>query len=204
MNGTQVIRPSLWYISIGAVLFFLGIGLFVYFLFSGIVHITDSLTQIVVPGRAELTLTTPGTYTVFLEEQSVVNGRIYSSKEAVNGLQCSVVSLPGKQKIVLRRPTTSTTYAVGGRNGRSVLEFQVLETGQYEFACDYPDETKGPEAVVAVGKGVSARILRTIGLSFVAIFGGVICGGAVVVAVFVMRERAKKKLTSYVSPYHRQ
>ena len=200
MNGAQVIRPSLWYISIGVVLFLLGVGLFVYFLFSGIVHITDSLTQVVVPGRAELTLTTPGTYAVFLEEQSVVNGRIYSTTEAVNGLQCSVVSLPGKQKIDLRRPAGSTTYDVGGRHGRSVLEFQIREPGQYEFACDYPGESKGPQAVVAVGKGVGAGILRTIGLSFVSILGGMISGALVIIVVVVMRERAKKKLAPLASP----
>lgn len=204
MNEAQPIRPSLWYISIGVSFFFLGLGLFVYFLFSGISHITDSLTQAVVPGRAELTLNTPGTYTIFLEEQSAVDGRIYSTTaEAVNGLQCSVTSLPGGQKVALTKPSTSTTYDTGGRHGRSVLAFQVKDSGQYELSCDYPADAKGPQAVVAVGAGVAARIIRTMGLSFAAIFGGLICGAAVVIVVVVMRERAKKRLTGYVSPYKR-
>jgi hypothetical protein len=204
MNEAQRIRPSLWYLSIGVALILAGIGLFVYFLFEGIGHITDSLTQVVVPGKAELTLNTPGTYTIFLEEQSVVDGQIYSTTEAVNGLKCTVTSQPGEQEITLTRPSASTTYNVGGRSGRSVLQFHIEESGQYELACDYPSGTEGPKAVLAVGTGVGARIVRTIGLSFAAIFGGIICGGAVVVAVLVMRERAKKKLTGYVSPYHRR
>jgi hypothetical protein len=43
MNEAQRIRPSLWYLSIGVALILAGCGLFVYFLFEGIGHITDSL-----------------------------------------------------------------------------------------------------------------------------------------------------------------
>ena len=54
----------------------LGIGVFLYALIHGIFHITDSLTQVIVPGNAELPLKKRLTYTVFLQEESVVNGKI--------------------------------------------------------------------------------------------------------------------------------
>jgi hypothetical protein len=62
----------------------IGGGLFFYMLFHGIMHVTDSLTQVVAPGKAELDLQ-PGRYSVFLEEQSTLNGKIYSTSNQLAG-----------------------------------------------------------------------------------------------------------------------
>ena len=136
MTQGPEIRPSWWYASIGVALALAGNGLFAYFLVHGIFHLTDSLTQVVVPGDAELSLSTPATYTIFLEEQSVVDGRIYSTMQSIAGLNCSVTMLPGSQQIPLERPAISTTYSEGGRSGRSVLEFPVKVPGQYKLVCN--------------------------------------------------------------------
>jgi hypothetical protein len=45
---------------------------------------TDPLTQIVLPGEADLKLTRPGG-TPFLEEQAVVNGWIFSNAKPIVG-----------------------------------------------------------------------------------------------------------------------
>jgi len=45
---------------------------------------TDRLTQIVIPGEADLKLTRPGRY-AFLEEQAVANGRIFSNAKPIVG-----------------------------------------------------------------------------------------------------------------------
>ena len=169
MTETGEIKPSWWYASIGVVFVLAGAGLFVYFLFHGLSHLTDSLTQVVVPGHKELSLNKPATYTVFLEEQSVVDGRIYSTTEAVNGLNCSVTAQPGGQQIPLHHPRMSTTYNVSGRSGRSVLEFPVKVPGQYELSCNYPEDAKGPQTVVAVGAGIGEELLKTLLWCFVSI-----------------------------------
>jgi hypothetical protein len=49
-------RPSLWYCLLGVPFLVGGVGFFLYTLFHELVHMTDSLTQVVVPGRAELSL----------------------------------------------------------------------------------------------------------------------------------------------------
>ena len=194
------IKPSWWYASIGWVLIFAGGALFVYFLFNGLSHLTDSLTQLVVPGHAELSLGTPATYTVFLEEQSVVDGRIYSTTQSVDGLSCTVTMLSGSQKIPLRRPGMSTTYNLGSRSGRSVLEFPVKVAGQYDLSCNYPEDTKGPQTVLAVGSGVGEKIIQTILRSLVSMFGGVGLGVPVIILVSVKRRAAKKRLAAYANP----
>src|SRR5262249_20718771 len=143
-----------------------GIGLFLYFLIAGLSHMTDTLTQVVVPGQAELKLTQPGTYTIFLEHASVVNGRIYVNTESINRLKCAVRRGDADgQEIPVRMPSGSVSYSIGRRSGQSVLEFFVDDAGEYWFACEYPDEAKGPEVVVAVGKGVGKRIFKTVMLS---------------------------------------
>ena len=65
MNDGASIRPSWWYLSVGVALAAVGCGLFVYFVWNGLSHMTDPVTQIVVPGEADLKLTRPGRYTVF-------------------------------------------------------------------------------------------------------------------------------------------
>lgn len=203
MIETQEIRPSWWYAAIGVFFMLAGAGLFVFFLLSGLSHITESLTQVVVPGKADLTLKTPGRYTIFLEEQSVVNGRIYSTRQSVNGLKCTVTSQPGKRVILLRNPGMSTTYTANGRAGRSALEFTVEEGGTYELACGYPEDAKGPETVLAVGTGVGEKIMGTVGRGFVAIFGGGGAGLAVILTVYVKRDKEKKRLRREANPLYR-
>jgi hypothetical protein len=171
----------------------LGIGFFAYTLFHGLNHATDSLTQVVVPGKAELNLL-PGRYSVFLEEQSTVDGEIYSTTESVDGLACRVDSVQNGTKIAIEKPGMSTSYSVDGRSGHSVLEFPIQQSGRYTFACDYHENSKGPKVVVAVGSGVGEAIFRTVAVSLAAFFGG---GGACIIVVLLVvfkRERMKKSI----------
>ena len=178
MTQGPEIRPSWWYASIGVALALAGNGLFAYFLVHGIFHLTDSLTQVVVPGDAELSLSTPATYTIFLEEQSVVDGRIYSTMQSIAGLNCSVTMLPGSHQIPLERPAISTTYSVGGGSGRSVLEFPAKVPGQCKLVCNYSQGTNGPQTVLAVGAGVSEKLAQTVLRSLISMFGGIGTGRA--------------------------
>jgi hypothetical protein len=159
-------------------------------------HVTDSLTQVVVPGEAHLTLKHGETYTVFYEQQSVVNGKIYSTNGPLSGLKCNVSSVFHGDSIPLRQSSMSTTYDVGGRSGRSVLEFTVTQDGQYHFVCGYDKGFRGPEVVLAVGSGVGQGIINTVMKSLGAMFGGGGLAAIVVVTVFVLRERSKKRIVS--------
>jgi hypothetical protein len=192
MNETASIRPSKAYYWLAAPFLVLGVGLFVYLLFHELSHLTDSLTQVVVPGSADLKLSKGPIYTVFLEEKSVVDGKIYATRESVNGLTCNIKSQANGNTIGLRRPGMSTTYTVGGRSGRSVLEFSVPEDGEYHFACSYKEGSQGPEAVLAVGSGVGEKIVKTVLSSLAAIFGGGGIAGCIVVVVTILRVRTRK------------
>jgi len=193
MDQLTRIRPSLWHCLWGVLFFLIGGGVFAYTMFHGLMHVTDSLTQVVVPGRAELNLK-PGQYSVFLEEQSTVNGKIYSTTQSIDGLACRVSSMQTGTSIAIEKPSMNTTYSVNGRSGHSVLEFPIQQDGRYAFACDYGESSKGPEVVVAVGTGVGGAISRTVIGGLGAFFGGGGAGMIVVVVVVVRREREKKRL----------
>lgn len=171
----------------------IGVGFFVYTIFHGITHLTDSLTQVVVPGRAELNLQ-QGRYSVFLEEESMVNGKIYSTTQSVDGLVCRVNSVQNGTTIVIEKPSTSASYSTNGRSGHSVFEFPIQQNGKYAFACDYGETSKGPEVVVAVGSGVSEAIFRIVIVGLASFFGGSGAGLIVVLIVVLTREREKKRV----------
>ncbi len=192
-DGVMRVKPSLWHLLWGVPFFLAGGGYFGYTLYHGLTHLTDSLTQIVVPGSAELHLM-PGTYTVFLEEESVVNGKIYSTTESVSGLSCRVSSVESGTAIALTKASMDTSYSLGARSGHSVLEFPIQRGGRYNFACDYGDNPKGPEVIVAVGSGVGEAISLTVVEGLAAFFGGGGAGLIVIVGIIVMREREKNRL----------
>lgn len=196
----SVKAPSaLWYV-LGATLIAAGVGIFAVVLWQGITHIADGLTQVVVPGSADLRLPKPSEYTIFLERESVVNGRIYSTKGAISGLHCEVHSKETGDSIPLHQPSMSTTYTVGGRSGESVLAFRIDRPGSYEISCGYDEGYVGPEAVVAVGSEVGSGIFRTIGYCMLAMFGGFGLGLTVIIVTAVRRQKTKQATISPPAP----
>ncbi|MFZ1084213.1 MAG: hypothetical protein WAN35_04535 [Terracidiphilus sp.] len=186
-------QTSIWNCLWGLPFLLVGLSLFFYCLLHGLNHVTDSLTQVIVPGKAILDLQHGQSYSIFLEEQTIVNGKIYSTTQSVNGLECRVKPLLKNTTIALRKPSMSSSYDVGGRSGHSVLEFSIPDDGKYEFSCDYGESSIGPEVVVAVGSGVSKSIFSTVAGALVSFFGGAGACLVVVFAVLIKRDREKKR-----------
>jgi hypothetical protein len=194
MDEKQAIRPSQWYYLLGAAVILAGVSLFVYSLLHGIFHITDNLTQIVVPGEKDITLLPKLKYTIFLEEQSVVDGRIFSTNENLSGLTCHVNEVASGSKIDLRRSNASTTYNVNGRSGRSVLEFVTEGPGVHHIACDYEEGKQGPRVVLAIGSGVTENIFSLVMTCLAEMIGGGVLGAAIILFTFFKRERSRKQI----------
>jgi len=201
MNGSPISvkpSPSSWWYATSVIFFLIPVCIGGFIFARKLSHLTDGLVQLVVPGSAELTLKHTGANTVFLEKESVVNGRIFSTNGSIAGLNCSVRSQDGST-VLLRRPTASTTYTLGGRNGRSVLEFNVAQPGTYHFECGYEQGQSGPQVVMAVGTGVGSDIL----VSLLAGFFGIGVGGAfaaiAAVTVYSRQRSNRQKMTKAIS-----
>lgn len=200
MSQPAPVHPPMSYYWFAVPFIVLGMGLFLFTLIHGIFHITDSLTQVVVPGSVELTFKKGLTYTVFLEEESVVNGKLYLSRVAVAGLTCNVKSSATGEAVDIWPAQSSVKYDIGSRSGRSILSFMVPEDGVYGFACQYAEGTNGPETVVAVGTGIGSKIVKLVFTGMAEMFGGEVLALIVFLWIFWQRERAQKLLRPPVQP----
>lgn len=188
MNG-QDIRPGRWYYGLAAVVFISGWVLFGLFLYRNLSGISSKLQQVVVPGKSELSLNRPGSYTIYYEQESVVGSKVYSTSRSLSGLECTVTAKATGEEVALSRAAVSSRYSVGGRSGYSVFDFKIDRPGIYEIAAQYPEGQEGPEVVLAVGQGFTMRVLTTIFGGLAIVFGSI--GLAVAIAVYTAVKRHK-------------
>lgn len=169
-----------------------GVGMigFAAFLFFGLRGLGDELPRFVVPGTTELALNRTGTYTIFHESESVVDGRVYAPAD-VSGLSVEVVSAETGQSIPLDTPGASSSYTLGGRSGTAVLTFEVEEPGPYRLIASYANGS-GPETVLAVGHGFGRRLFMTVAGAIAIAFGSAGIALAIAVVTFVRRRRARQ------------
>jgi hypothetical protein len=182
-----------WY-WVAGVIGAMALTAFVAILLNGIAGMGDALQQMLGPGQIEITLEEPGTYTVFHEHESIFEGQYYSSPEIVSGLTVRVRSLDSSDAIRVEAPNVSTNYAVSGRSGVGIFEFNIVEPGRYRITAAYGNGQATPPVVLAIGHDFMGGLLATI---FGAI--GVMMVGAglvisIVVVTFVKREKALRAL----------
>jgi hypothetical protein len=172
-----------WYLIAVFVALF-GFGCAALFFWSRFDGLTESLIRMSVPGEASIALG-PGTYTVFHEYSSVLDGRLYEARD-ISGLDVTITN-PTGEKLALRG-AANTRYELAGHKGVSLLEFDADARGGYRLKATY-GAGNGPETVLAVGQGFIWRmftiILTTIGIAFVGAGSGI----AIASVTYVKRRR---------------
>jgi hypothetical protein len=167
-------------------------GVFVYIRLDGVAH---ELVQVIVPGEADVTFHEPGTYTLYFEPESIVNGQIFRTTGDIAGLVVKLSSASG-DPINLVPPSISSNYSIGGRYGEAVLTGTIEDPGQYRLSAAYVDARNQSQAVLAIGLGVPTKIITAI----LAALGIAICSFllAVLIAVmtFVKRRRAIRRASA--------
>ncbi len=106
------------------------------------------IARVVVPGETSLNLE-DDIYLIYYESRSAVDGRQFSTDQLPELLNIKVTSPGGAA--VETDPAREVTYELGGRSGRSILEFWIEEDGKYLLSASYPQGVDGPEVVLAVG-----------------------------------------------------
>ena len=107
-----------------------GATIAVWLALSGVFELENALTRIVVPGVGILTLDQPGTYTVFHESESVVDGRVYVAQD-IAGLRVTVTADADGKPIPVVTSTGRTTNNYGGHSGTSMLSFDIASPGRF-------------------------------------------------------------------------
>jgi len=167
---------------------------FVAILFNGIASMGDALPQMLGPGQIEISLDEPGTYTVFHEHESIFEGQYYSSPEIVSGLTVRVRYKDSGETIKVAAPNVNSNYAVSGRSGVGIFEFDIVEPGRYRITAAYANGQATPPVMLAIGHdfmgGLMATIFGAIGVMMVG--AGLVISIAVI--TFVKREKALRAM----------
>jgi hypothetical protein len=163
--------------------------------FSRLNGLAKELPQVIVPGEADLTFHRPGTYTVFLERESVVNGQLFSTSDDIAELRVQLVS-PNGAPITLSAPAMSSNYSFGGRSGLAVLACEITEPGKYHLAAGYPDGRQEPKGVLAIGLGVGGKILSTVLMTLGVAMTGFVVAVAIAAGTFWKRRKLASTLAS--------
>lgn len=155
----------------------------------------DNLTQVVVPGAAEITFDKSGAYAVYHEYRSVVDGRTYIGSPSPPDLACRLVAVTtGHEIAVVPDHVQTNAYATQGqaRVGRLMGSITLDEPGTYTFSCHYASGRSQPAVVLAVGPnffweflGIAARVVAAIGAGLLVLVasGGIAILLAIIVAV---------------------
>jgi hypothetical protein len=177
-----------WYVLAG-VLVIAAIAASAVFVVYRVSGLGSRLLQVVVPGQAELSLDEPGSYTIFHEYNSVVDGRVYSSA-SLSGLRVRVTSPEGRA-VKLTSPTTTSRYSFSGREGIAVFTFDVAKPGLYRVAASYENGRAEPRTVLTVGGGFVGGVIVTVLVTLLIAFAGIGAAIAVAVVVYLARRRAR-------------
>jgi len=114
----------------------------------------DNLTQLVVPGSADINFAKSGAYAVYYEYRSVVNGVKYETGKQPPSLECNLTSKKTGAKVTAVPDfVESNTYGSKDqeRIGVLIMSITINDPDIYTFACQYRDGRTQPEIVVAVG-----------------------------------------------------
>lgn len=164
----------------------------------------ENLTQVVVPGSAEIHFSEPGAYAVYYEYRSVVDGVNYYWGEFLPSLQCQLRSKKSGESVRLDYSTVEgDVYTYPERAGVLYKLVSIDQPGVYNFSCQYPDGRSSPEIVMAVGPNLIWEFfnvaLKPISALFCAGFAFVFASGISILIIGIVayqRHRSKDPLRS--------
>jgi hypothetical protein len=170
----------------------------------------DDLTQVVVPGSADITFAESGAYAVYYEYRSVVSGAVYAGSETSPALVCTLTSkTSGADVAVVPDYVKTNTYSTKERERVGVLirSTTIDGPGTYTFSCRYADGSSQPEIVLAVGPnfvwqffGIAARSGVALAAGAVVLFGSSLVAIVIAIVIAVKRHRSKRAAVSGKSP----
>ena len=140
---------------------------------------TKNLTQVVVPGSAELHFPKAGAYAVYYEYRSVVDGVSYFGGERPPSMRCQLRSSETGEAVALAPSTVEgDVYTYPERAGVMFKRISIDQPGVYSFSCDYTDGRTYPPIILAVGPNILWEFFNGVAKPVAAM----ICGGLVFVS----------------------
>jgi hypothetical protein len=186
--------PRIWYLLPVLIFLLLAVPSAIAFK-SGVGGLTEGLTRVTVPGSTTLDLE-PGTYTVFYEYVTVLDGHFVPAPHDYREMQITVTPVSGGAPLAVTSTGRNLSYRVPNHYGYSVAEFEVTSPGGYTFDAIYPNDNPRlgtPNLVLALGKDKVKSTLRTV-FGVVGFFGGGFVAVVIAAIIFFLRFRNRRDL----------
>ncbi len=148
----------------------------------------DKLVSGVVPGEIALRLDEPGTYTIYHEHRTRIDGKVRDGG-SLEGLRIKVVEMATGQAVPVGPPTVSGSYSFGDRAGVAAFSFRAIRPGAYGLAAAYDDGRPQPRHVLSVSLGLVHAIVRLVTITISTGFTALVLLVLVVLAVVRSRRR---------------
>jgi hypothetical protein len=160
-----------------------------------------NLTQVVVPGSADVSFPQKGAYAVYYEYRSVIDGVSYARNEFPPIMICQLKSKDSGRTIYLEPSQVKGNIYTTRNPTRAGVMYKMIsidQPGTYTFSCHYPDGNTVPKSVMAVGPNFVWEFfniaIKPIAAGFVGtiVFVGA-CGFSVLVIALVAFKRHQSK-----------
>ena len=153
---------------------------------TGIQH----LTQVVVPGSAEIHFPESGAYAVYYEYRSVIDGMSYARDEYPPSMRCQLRSKRTGEAVRLApsnvKGNVYTTH-YPERAGVMFKRISIDQPGIYNLSCQYPDGRTHPQIVLAVGPNIIWELFNIAAKPLAALTcGAIIFMGAFCISILIM------------------
>ena len=157
----------------------------------------DHFARVVMPGKAELSFARAGSYTIYYEYSSSVDGVHYETNSVVpEGLKVVISNADTNTAITtVKTYSGDVTIDRSGRQGKAVFTFSLDHAGNYylEAMTAQPDQ---PKFVLSVGRGFVRKVLVAIGVGALFAFGGLAIGLPMIIVTGVRRGKEKRRRRS--------
>ena len=193
------IRPTRWWYLLGVMIAFGGGSAVILTQMGVIPERVEMMHRVVVPGSATF-IFKPGNYVAYYEPRSIVDGKVFSNDDTLDGLFCGIRMVPlGMELKVFPAPMTSS-YSTSSFAGVSVFRFTIKEAGSYQFACERSSNVAKNPFVIAVGNDLFRTMNQLIAPVSVLFLSGVLLW----LFVFIRRRRSAQRLAArHGSPLER-
>lgn len=207
--SNNIQKPSRWFYVLAILLPIfacLGTGLLVYLNVPELPGALEdigvkSLTQVVVPGSADISFPQKGAYAVYYEYHSVIDWVSYAREEYPPMMRCQLISKATGESVKLESTQVKgNIYATQNPHRAAVMYRQISidQPGIYTFSCQYTNGETIPKSVMAVGPNMIWGFLNIAAKPIAAIISGILvfvgaCGISILIMVFVAFQRHKTK-----------
>lgn len=160
-----------------------------------------NLTQVVVPGSADIAFPKAGAYAVYYEYRSSVDGVRYDGYGRLPSMDCTLTSqATGEEIALVRSYIEGHKYETQERSGVHLESISIDQPGVYRFSCQYADGRAHPRIVMAVGPNIALEFLNIAAKPVAAIVGGgfafaCACGLCALIIGIVAYKRYRSKAT---------